>query len=264
MGLFHPDYNKPGPGVRKDEARKTGIARVWELWSRDGWDFIRANALCVLGGIPLAAGLLLGLLGHSLLVMIAAGALGGALFGPGYAALYDTILRALRDEPGYWWFTYKKAFARNWKSSLLPGAVWGLVVASQLYTAWMLLASPVENALVLVMMLCISMILSCTMFPFVFSQLVLMELPVMELLRNSIILGLSTGPKMLLASIAQAAYWGVTFMLLPLSLLWMPVVGFAILLVPVEMVVFGMLDKTFDLERRILEAQAEQRQEQAD
>lgn len=36
--------------------------------------------------------------------------------------MLDTILRALRDEPGYWWHTYRMAWKQNWRESLLPGA----------------------------------------------------------------------------------------------------------------------------------------------
>ena len=36
--------------------------------------------------------------------------------------MIDTVLRALRDEPGYWWHTYRMAWKQNWRESLLPGA----------------------------------------------------------------------------------------------------------------------------------------------
>ena len=40
------------------------------------------------------------------------------LAGPVLAGMYDTVLRALRDEAGYWWTTYRKAFKQNFKAIL--------------------------------------------------------------------------------------------------------------------------------------------------
>ena len=71
---------------------------------------------------------------HSLIPLLAAGILGGMLAAPQIVGLNDTILRALRDEPGYWWGTYKRAWKRNAKASLLPGAVCGLLLALEIFT----------------------------------------------------------------------------------------------------------------------------------
>ena len=39
--------------------------------------------------------------------MLGSAAVGGLLAGPALAGMYDTVLRALRDEAGYWWVTYR-------------------------------------------------------------------------------------------------------------------------------------------------------------
>ncbi|MFR8283105.1 MAG: DUF624 domain-containing protein [Faecalibacterium sp.] len=53
----------------------------------------------------------------------------GWLVGPALTGLYDTILRALRDEPGFWWHTYKRAWKQNFRSSLVPGIVFTVLWA---------------------------------------------------------------------------------------------------------------------------------------
>ena len=53
---------------------------------------------------------------------------------PQIVGLNDTILRTLRDEPGYWWETYRRTWKRNLKESLLPGAVCGLLLAMELFS----------------------------------------------------------------------------------------------------------------------------------
>ena len=82
-GIFH---HREGPGIAPDAPRKTGFPRFWETLSR--------APVC--------------------------GLLGGAIAGPELCALADTILRGLRDEPGFWWHTYRRAWKRSAKASLLP------------------------------------------------------------------------------------------------------------------------------------------------
>ena len=83
---------QPGkPDIRPDAPRKKGLSRLAEVLGRD------------LGSIG-KAGLLvcLALLAESLPLVLLAAAAAGWLTGPAMTGLYDTILRALRDEPGYW------------------------------------------------------------------------------------------------------------------------------------------------------------------
>ena len=42
-----------------------------------------------------------------------AGIIGGLIAGPELSAMADTVLRSLRDEPGYWWETYRRVWKRN-------------------------------------------------------------------------------------------------------------------------------------------------------
>ena len=108
MGLFS-NYNKPGPGVAPDAPRKRGLSRLIEILGRDMGSFFKAGMLAFASCIPFVAGAVLAVLSHGLLVMIIAGIVGGALAGPQLTALADTILRSLRDEPGFWWQTYRRA-----------------------------------------------------------------------------------------------------------------------------------------------------------
>lgn len=52
MGLFNPNYNKPGPGVRKDEPEKKGTALYWELFSRKWRSYLLLNVIYALTCIP--------------------------------------------------------------------------------------------------------------------------------------------------------------------------------------------------------------------
>ncbi len=52
MGLFNPNYDKPGKGVRKDEPQKKGAALYWELFSRKWRSYLLLNILYAVTCVP--------------------------------------------------------------------------------------------------------------------------------------------------------------------------------------------------------------------
>ena len=137
MGLF-PSANdfKAGKGVEKDAPRKTGIGRFFELVGRDMNGMFLANLLACIGFLPVICLVYIGFLANSLPVMLASAVAGGILAGPALAGMYDTVLRALRDEAGYWWVTYRRAFKRNFKASIAPGIFYCVVVTMQIFLVY--------------------------------------------------------------------------------------------------------------------------------
>lgn len=256
MGLFHPNYNTPGPGVRKDEPRKKGPARFFEILGRDMGDLFRANLLCTLGFLPALILIFLGILGRTVLLAAAGGILGGILLGPCYAGLHDTILRALRDEPGYWWHIYKKSFRRNWRQSLIPGAILGFLLASQLFVAYFLIAGG-QPDVISAALICMNVLLTAMIFPYLFSQLVLIDLPLGTLVKNSLLLALSFAPRSIAAALIQIIYWIVIISFLPYTALWVVLFGFALVELIVLMIIYPALDKCFGLEERFRQQQAQ-------
>ena len=123
MGLFTRNFDKPGPGVSPDAPRKKGAARFFEILGRDFSTIWLAGILAMLGGLPFAAGVWFAVETHSLVPLVIAGVLGGMIAAPQIVGLNDTILRTLRDEPGYWWETYRRAEARHTGSCTTADAV---------------------------------------------------------------------------------------------------------------------------------------------
>ena len=78
----------------------------------------------------------------------------GWLVGPALTGLYDTILRALRDEPGFWWHTYKRVWKQSFKSSFLPGMIFTVLWALVGYAAFALpLMADVSTSFVWILLL---------------------------------------------------------------------------------------------------------------
>ena len=94
MGLFHQNFDKPGPGVSPNAPRKKGAARYFEVLARDFSTFWMAGLLAMISSLPFALGLWFAVMTHSLIPMLLAGILGGMLAAPQIVGLNDTVLRA--------------------------------------------------------------------------------------------------------------------------------------------------------------------------
>ena len=208
-----------GKGVEKDAPRKTGVGRVFELVGRDMNSMFLANLLTCLGFAPVICLVYIGFLANSLPVMLISAVAGGILAGPALAGMYDTVLRALRDEAGYWWVTYRKAFKRNFKASIAPGIFYCVVVTLQIFLVYF----------------CFNML----------SQALGLTL------KNSINCMIAFLPHALAAAIVQVLFWGVVILCMPLGLLLMLVFGFWFVTEVSCQIVYGDIDRVFHIEENI-------------
>lgn len=248
MGLFHSNFDKPGPGVAPDAPRKKGAARFFEILGRDFSTIWLAGLLAMLSSLPFALGLWFAVATHSLIPLLAAGILGGMLAAPQIVGLNDTILRALRDEPGYWWETYKRAWKRNAKASLAPGALCGLLLALEIFTLFHL---DVSENMPLVIASFVALILLAGLSQYLYAQVALIDIPFGGLLKNSLMLFLGYLPRSALGILWQLVYWGV------IALFW-PLTGFVMILTSLWlpcllslMGIYPALEKSFNLEQTI-------------
>lgn len=73
MGLFHQNFDKPGPGVSPMHPRKKGAARFFEILGRDFSTIWMAGLLALISSLPFALLLWLAVSTHSLIPLLAAG-----------------------------------------------------------------------------------------------------------------------------------------------------------------------------------------------
>ena len=255
MGLF-PSANdfKDGRGVDKDTPRKTGLGRFFELVGRDMNGMFLANLLTCLGFIPVICLVYIGFLMNSLPVMVVSAVVGGVLAGPVLAGMYDTVLRALRDEPGYWWTTYRRAFRQNFKSSILPGILYCVVVTLQIfivYFCFSMLAQGVNVGTGMWVAAVLNLVVFHMLFAYMWPQVVLLDQPFHQTLANSIRCMLAFLPHALAASIVQILFWGLVILCMPLGLLLMIVFGFWFTCEICCQIVSGDLERVFHVEEQI-------------
>lgn len=255
MGLF-PSANdfKAGTGVEKDAPRKTGIGRFFELVGRDMGGMFLANLLACLGFVPVICMVYIGFLANSLVMMLLGAAIGGILAGPVLAGMYDTVLRALRDEAGYWWTTYRKAFKRNFMASVLPGVLYCMVVSLQIflvYVCFNMLYQGVNVGLRLWVATVLNLLIFQMLFVYMWPQIVLLDQPLLQTLKNSINCMIAFLPHALAAALVQILFWGVVILCMPLGLLLMLVFGFWFVTEVSCQIVYGDIDRVFHIEENI-------------
>lgn len=255
MSLF-PSANdfKAGHGVEKDAPRKTGIGRFFELVGRDMSGMFLANLLACLGFAPVISLVYIGFLMGSLPVMLISAAVGGILAGPVLAGMYDTVLRALRDEAGYWWTTYRKAFRRNFKASVLPGILYCVVVTGQVFLVYFcfnMLYQGTNVGIALWVATVLNLVIFHMLFSYMWPQIVLLDQPLLQTLKNSVNCMIAFLPHALAASVVQVVFWGIVILCMPLGLLLMLIFGFWFSCEVSCQIVYGDLDRVFHIEDRI-------------
>lgn len=237
--------------------RKVGAARFFELMGRDLWPFYKASILCCLGFVPAFLAVMFGILAKAVWISVLGGAVGGLIAAPFLCGMMDTVLRALRDEPGYWWHTYRNAWKQNWRESLVPGALSGAVLG---LWSWVMMALPDMDGVPTSVWVCMIVggAILVGYFTYVFAQLVLVSLPLSRLLRNSALFFLGFFPRTLAATLVQCVYWVPVLMYMPYTLPVLLVTGFWLPVVIALQILYPGLDRAFDLEATIRQRRDEE------
>lgn len=246
MALFFPDDKSYDESIRM-----TGFNRYRQLMSAFAFSWIKANIVTVIAAMPLAIGIIMSIISSSSLILIPLALAGGAIFGPFLAALYDLILRGMRDDYGDWWFNYRKGLRQNWKEALLPGAFTGLIAGMFIFMLYMLMSAKAGLKPSSIALYLISALLFLIISQNYWTQVVLFNLPLRQRLTNILLFsskymwrvaGGALIKLLLLAFLALLAPW--TLILVPFLGLWYPIFVS-------EFMIYDKLNYEFQLEELI-------------
>lgn len=220
MGLF----------VREDpyydpEVRQVGFNRYKQLLFLHASSWMKLNLLTVIGGIPLAVGIGYAILSSSILLLIPLSLVGGMIWGPFLAGLYDGILRGMRDAPESWWKGWRKSWQQNARDSLLPGAVMGLLTGMYVFMGalfWWSTVPQTPGTLALYLFSATLFFLLTTLY---WAQLVLFRQTALNRMRNIILFTAKYFWRMAGVSILQLAYFAIFLLFAPWTLLLIPFLG---------------------------------------
>ncbi len=228
MGFFSPNYLKEGKGVRKDEPKKTGIMRLFEIIARDMGDLFKLNIIYLICCIPIVT------------------------IGPATVALSAVITKRVRDIPCYVFHEFKTAFKENFKRAFGAGLLVALLLAicgvgAFFYSSWNNTATGAEQILTLmlssitILMLVIIMIAS----NYLFTLIAVVDLPLKQQLKNALLLTVAFLPRSGLILITTAPIWAATILFFPFTIPCFFVYHFSLINLIVNMNVWAVIEKVF-------------------
>lgn len=249
MGMFIPEDK-----FYDETKRQTGFNRYKQLLGRHFGDWFKLNALTILGLLPLAAGIGLAIASSSILVLIPCSLLGGMIFGPFLSGMYDSLFRAMRDDPMPMWQNYQKSWKQNFLGSLVPGALLGLMVGFFCFMGMMLFwarTAPSTGTILLLFSALLTMVIS----QLYWSQLVLFQQSPVIRLRNILLFCIQNFGRVMGVGLLQLAYWGIYILFAPWTLLILPIVGIWYILFLSQFLLYDRLNNAFGIEEQFRQAE---------
>lgn len=245
MGLFVREDPYYDPDVRQ-----VGFNRYKQLLSRHAFSWIKLNLLTVAGALPLAAGIGYAVLSSSILLLIPLSLLGGMIWGPFLAGLYDGILRGLRDAPESWWAAWRKSWRQNGRESLIPGAILGLLVGMYAFMAALFWWPPAPQTLGTIALTLFSGTLFLLLNTLYWPQLVLFRQTARNRMRNIILFTAKYAWRMAGVAVLQLLYDLIYVLLAPWTLLLVPVLGFWYIIFLSQFLIYDQLDQELGIEEK--------------
>lgn len=193
MNLFTMLYENPRARVDKDAPPKTGIALLFEIVRRDGWDICKISALCLIACLPIIT-------------------IPAALSG-----FHGSLLRILRDKPGDPWSDFRKGWKENWKKSI-PICLFFLFLTAFLRFAIHYYGSQANLSSFFSFVCGALMLFTAMAISYAFPMLTLVDIPTKAIIKNAFLLSLAR-PHHAIAGIAAAALMTFIAGLLPVVVL---------------------------------------------
>lgn len=253
MALFSKFRFSNGNGQRL-----TGMARFTELLDRDFKRYFLGNLLTLAGFLPFGIGVLLSILSSSILILLPACIIGGAIAGPALSCMYDIVFRSLRDAPGKFFENYRHAWKQNWRQSVIPGIIFCLLIGFYLFMAmmfWWATTSPGYGTIAIYI---VGLIILTMIFSLYWPQIVLFEQTGIQRFRNCILFIIRFFPKTFGCALLQIVYWVILALFLPWSVVLLPLIGFWFILLLANFLLYNTMNETFHIEEEIAKSYPEQ------
>ena len=205
MGLFRSNYDKPGPGVRKDAPPQKAVPRFFSILGRKFFDLIKLNLLFC---IPAAVVFLLTLLvaritPYTYLVLLPV-----VFLFPFLAGLTFVTRNYAREEHAFIFSDFVDAVKENWKKFLADGVIcYFLFILFSVSIPYYVSMSANNVAYFIAAALCSGFALI-----FLFSQyyvpvlIVTFDLSMKQILKNSLIFSILGIWRNLLVTVLVAAF----------------------------------------------------------
>ena len=299
MGLFGRNFNKPGPGVPKDQPRKTGAARFFELFFRDFSDLVKLNLLFCLVVAPSAILYILGIAPYVLsnyellffdaaelpmeitpefteyyginfifliLSLILAFPIGGAI-----VAYVYYITKMMRDDPSYVWFEFKRKLKENIRQAAPVGIICTAFIYMQILMWFQVFFQLVDGGysggLLWFLLAILSILLFGMITPYIFLHYAYIDLKTFQIIKNSMLMTFAYLPRSFMGGLLGGITWIIIALQFPNSLVIFPLV--LLLLISLSFLltlswVWPPFNKCFDIEETLKKRLEDETEENSD
>ena len=237
--------------------RRTGFDRYRQLLSFYTLRWMKVNLMTILGVIPLAVAIVISLMFSSIVILIPSSIVGGMIFGPFLAAMFDSIMRGLRDAPGEWWEHYKKSWKQNLVGSLLPGAVFGLLTGMFIFMIRVMWVAQVAPSFGTIALFLFSFMLFLIITTLYWPQLVLFKQGIGYRLRNIILFTAKHFWRVFGVALLELLYIGIYVLFAPWTLALVPFIGFWCILFLSELILYKDFNEDFKVEEQYYEIEGD-------
>ena len=261
MGLFSRNYDKPGPGVNKDEPRKKGFRRFVELISRDFSNLVKMNVLFCGCLLPSVALFFLGLYGLYPPVTLVLSIIAAYPVGPAFTASQFCISKMLCDVPGFLWHDWKRKFRETRRQAAVPGIFCTVFTYGQILLWVQILIEGAGGGAIWTAIGFCSLLLFSLIAPYIFLHLAYVDLKMMQIVRNSVLIAIANLPRSFMGALVGGIAWLAFILFYPVSVLFAPLIVlfvFSVSWLLNLMWVWPRFDKVFSVEETIRNRRREQ------
>jgi len=259
MPFFSRNFNKPGPGVDKDEPRKKGAARFVELIARDLWELVKLNILFSLTALPSVAAFLAGFMGFMPDIMLIAAILLSFPIGGGLTACIYYITKLMRDDPSFVWYEYRRKFKENFRQAAPTGMICTAFVYAHIMiwsSLWVSLLSeqPISDITWYIVAL-VSLLMFFLITPYVFLHFAYIDLKSFQAVKNSVLMAFGYFPRSFMGALLGGIFWIAFALFMPLSLVvfpLIPLIAFTLSMLLNMMWVWPKFDNHFSIEETLI------------
>ena len=227
MGFFRANYDRPGPGVSKDEPRKKGVARFFELLFRDMGDLAKLNVLFFVTLIPTSVWFLFGIIGFYTPISLIISLLLAYPVGGAAAACIYYITKMMRDEPSYVWFEFKRKFRENHKQAAPVGIFCMAFIYAQILIWSSLWRSLIEGESIggffWYFLAFLSIVFFLMIIPYVFMHFSYIELKTRLILKNSVLMAFGYFPRTIMGALFGGMLWLIYALFVPAPVIASPI-----------------------------------------
>lgn len=207
MSILSPNFQKTGPGVRRNEPEKKGVSLFLHLLTNHFWNLIKLNIIFIIFSLPIIT------LGASL------------------GAMASVTKDMINNRPIDVFYDFRQGFKANWRQSttitILLYVVFFILTFCQRFYYNVAQSTP---TLYIIFFICFAVTIYCFFISlYIFPLLTSVNLTLKNIFRNATLLSIACLKETIICSLTWLSIIVINLLLLPLSIPLLFIITFSLL-----------------------------------